>query len=46
MRYEFCSDEEFTRRIYDHLTEDMARKEGVSVEEVRRLVPLAALRNN
>lgn len=46
MRYEFCSEEEFTQRIYDHLTEDLARKEGMTVEEVRRLVPLASLRLN
>ena len=43
MRYEFCSPEEFTRRIYERLTEDLARREGMPVEEVRRLVPLSAL---
>lgn len=43
MRYEFCSKGEFTQRIYDRLTEDLARQEGLPIEEVRRLVPLAVV---
>lgn len=43
MRYELCSEKEFTQRIYDHLTKTLALKEGITVEEVRRLVPLTAL---
>lgn len=43
MRFDFCSDAEFNQRMYNYLTELLAFREGMTVDDVRSLVPIDGL---